>query len=119
MSGHTPGPWRCAVGLDAERGTYCTIHAEDGRVLASTPWPGWTYTDRRSPRTEEANALLMADAPDLLAALRQCREALLVLAEHPAFEDDAPEFNEGGIGHTASGAAVELLRRHDQTRRTA
>lgn len=42
-------------------------------------------------------------------ALVQCFETLKELAKHPAFEDDAPEFNEGGIGYEACEAAREAL----------
>lgn len=34
-------------------------------------------------------------------ALRVAAEALATLAAHPAFEDDAPEFNVGGVGYEA------------------
>jgi hypothetical protein len=53
-----------------------------------------------------------AAAPELLAALKQCREVLLHLCHNcPAFEDDAPEFNEGGIGYEACGQAIEIINK--------
>lgn len=74
------------------------------------------YQDHKwTPRThedQEANANLIAAAPELLAALKQCREALLHLCHNcPAFEDDAPEFNEGGIGYEACGKAIEIINK--------
>lgn len=62
MSGHTPGPWRIAG-----KGT---IRAGDGWI-ASIHW-----------RNREANARLIAAAPDMLKALQQ--------VEHHA--DDAAGF---------------------------
>ena len=36
-------------------------------------------------------------------------DALIELSRNPAFEDDAPEFNEGGIGHEACRLLREEL----------
>jgi hypothetical protein len=41
--------------------------------------------------------------------LNEVLNALLELAAHPAFEDDAPEFNEGGVGHEACRKLREAL----------
>ena len=41
--------------------------------------------------------------------LHETLEALIELSRHPAFEDDAPEFNEGGIGHEACRKLREFL----------
>lgn len=49
----------------------------------------------------------------LLAAARQAREALIELAHHPAFEDNAPEFNEGGVGWEATAALRRVLEEID------
>ena len=54
----------------------------------------------------EANARLIAAAPGLLAAAVEAKHALCALARHQAFEGDALEFNEGGIGYEA----IELLQ---------
>lgn len=55
---------------------------------------------------------LMRAAPDLLAALKQCRKALLHICHNcPAFEDDAPEFNEGGIGYEACSVSIEAINK--------
>lgn len=43
------------------------------------------------------------------AALLAAHEALCVLAEHPAFADSAPEFNEGGIGYEAIQTLKQAL----------
>ena len=44
----------------------------------------------------------------ILEVLEIAREALLDLCHHSAFEDDAPEFNEGGVGYEALKAIREL-----------
>ena len=54
----------------------------------------------------KANARLIASAPDLLAAAVEAKHVLCALARHQAFEGDALEFNEGGIGYEA----IELLQ---------
>jgi len=41
--------------------------------------------------------------------LQVALDALRELAHNPAFEDDAPEFNEGGIGHEACRLLSEEL----------
>ncbi len=62
-------------------------------------------------RREDVVAGRAASAHDLLAALKPCREAMLELAEHQAFEDDAPEFNKGGVGYEACRVAIEAINR--------
>ena len=62
ISKHTPGPWWMQ-----EVPTSISVHAADGGVAKMTITP-------RSARAPEgrANARLIAAAPDLLAALRNC-----------------------------------------------
>ena len=61
MSGYTPGPWRVgSPGMGA--GKVCTV--EGRRIVGEASW----YCEQA-----EANARLMAAAPDLLAA---CKDTL-------------------------------------------
>ena len=46
---------------------------------------------------------------NMLETLETVRECLITLACHPAFEGDAVEFNEGGIGYEASTAVRTIL----------
>lgn len=46
---------------------------------------------------------------ELTIGLGQAYQALRLLAAHPAFENDAPEFNEGGIGYEACQACRTAL----------
>jgi hypothetical protein len=64
---HTPGPWsvRNAPVHDPKFG-HVFHDVKGGRMLATTCCP---YTD--SPRIAQANARLIAAAPDMLAALRR------------------------------------------------
>ena len=48
---------------------------------------------------------------ELAAALKDALDALHHCAENPAFEDEAPEFNEGGIGREACQKARRALAR--------
>lgn len=56
---HTPGPWSCPKGLE--------VIAADGRVITFID-----DGDYREPAEAEANACLIAAAPELLAALKVC-----------------------------------------------
>lgn len=47
------------------------------------------------------------NATELVSSMIQAHEALRTLAYHPEFGDDAPEFNEGGVGYEA----LEILYR--------
>jgi hypothetical protein len=62
MSKHTPGPWKI-FGARAENGTSQEIHAES-KFIARVFMNG-------NPMEREANARLIAAAPDLLAALQK------------------------------------------------
>lgn len=78
---HTPGPWRaefaCHVNehvTDVGQGAFQILSADKNRA-------GWVLCSRhRWPEHEQemnANARLVAAAPDLLEALQDCRRALL------------------------------------------
>jgi len=54
--------------------------------------------------TRTANEKLM------LTALEFAASALQDLCDHPAFADDAPEFNEGGVGYMALDMVREAIR---------
>ena len=61
MSKHTPGPWELVAGR--------TFHTEDGTFSLSYGRESGTNVPRfRSPERLDANARLIAAAPDLLAA---------------------------------------------------
>lgn len=64
---HTPGPWSCA---QVWRGPETKVHAEvDGRRVALAE----VFT-MQSAGEKEANAKLIAAAPELLKALKALRE---------------------------------------------
>lgn len=46
----------------------------------------------------------------MLTALKFAADALQSLCNHPAFADDAPEFNEGGVGYMASEMVHEAIK---------
>lgn len=103
MSKHTPGPW---IPNRFDPSSPMTVVAESGewvcKVSSSGMWANQT------PETEDANAQLIAAAPDLLAAL----EALLPYAEsevayHEAFADIDEENAEE---HRESQAAIDKAR---------
>lgn len=91
MSKYTPGKWE----QRKRQHNYYSIYAP-GRTFALIDVFGENVAEA------EANAHLVAAAPLLLAACKWAREALRDLSEHPAFADDAPEFNEDGIAYYAA-----------------
>jgi hypothetical protein len=90
---------------DEEPRLYLLLHGGYARVVGAED--NWDYAFEM---TGEAGRLFAA-APELLSALKQCREALLALSEDPAFEDDAPEFNKGGVGYEACRVAIETINK--------
>jgi len=74
-SGHTPGPWK--------RERLC-IFCPNGSLIAEVHEDYFTHTAE-----DEANARLIASAPDMLQALRRAVLALAFAAESsPAMQDD-------------------------------
>jgi hypothetical protein len=71
---HTPGPWRYQDVRSQKEHVYFRIEAKDGAV-------GFAYKHNND---EEANARLIAAAPDLLAAL----EGLLAGSERHIFHTE-------------------------------
>jgi len=52
----------------------------------------------------------MSDRRELLIACGLAYDALLDLSDHPAFADDAPEFNKGGVGYEACTVLRKVLK---------
>ena len=90
MSAHTPGPWRITdrygvltyqVGIDGR--TVCTVwprqQGNRPSVVDTEPWP-----------EGEANARLIAAAPDLLESLRELAELAVLQFGMPPPGADGP-----------------------------
>lgn len=88
MSGHTEGPWR--VG---DRHTENGVYSADGRLVANTHSlqsnSGWEAIAAEN----DANARLIAAAPDMLEALKAVNKLISEGAEHgmSPFENDFAE----------------------------
>ena len=78
MSGHTPGPWRISKYSET------AVQAKDGRGVASTG--GFQSSVADENPTNQANARLIAAAPDLLKA------AKTMLQYYDAFVEDKTAF---------------------------
>lgn len=80
MSKHTPGPWR----INPRAAT--SIISSSGRGIASA---GGYFTNTEEPDRLEsesiANARLISAAPDLLAALKLCKEQIY----NPVYPEEA------------------------------
>lgn len=112
MSKHTPGPWKACRSHETYDGTYFDIDPEDAAEYASRPFvrieaPGGRSVFNASDLFEfsEADAHLIAAAPDLLAVakaamihVRELREAWRTgaISEHD------------GQGGTRSNRNVEI-----------
>lgn len=67
MSKHTPGPWRIVPGgVRVGSGLICS-------TFQAMRYPGQEERFKRESAEREANAHLIAAAPDLLEALLRCR----------------------------------------------
>ncbi|MEE4662743.1 hypothetical protein V2L09_02270 [Pseudomonas alliivorans] len=77
MNKHTPGPWSLGEPERVGEGLHAPIHAQKHGELAMVVWQ---MEDARIDRVRsidcEANAHLIAAAPELLAALELTRENL-------------------------------------------
>jgi len=85
-TGHTPGPWAIDA---APAGSRITIQAGT-LTVCEVGWPC---------RESEADARLIAAAPELLAALRQ---AYTALEKSVHFETSLPFWRKGGDGYAAA-----------------
>ena len=74
---HTPGPW-CVEHLPDDGPSIHTDEAGIARRIAGVDMGGWRKTSRKEA---EANARLIAAAPELLEALRD------LLSLHPGTEN--------------------------------
>jgi hypothetical protein len=81
MNKHTPGPWSSRG--RAIRGPHPKDPAGRARIVAKAIWDNGTYVDEA-----EANARLIAAAPELLEAL----EDLVCLAERAMRESESGEW---------------------------
>lgn len=96
---HTPGPWHVVNGIEvhdkaAEYDSSGTRIGETPNRICLVEYP-YSYPDYRHGATKEANAHLIAAAPDLLTG---CEAALAYLADPPSV---FPENR---------AAAVEIIR---------
>ena len=83
MSKHTPGPWKFSGTAGLE-----TVRTEESRHFVA--WPTVTRDGQRMPSDEvEANARLIAAAPEMLAALEVARETIKTWHEIGGPEDTA------------------------------
>jgi hypothetical protein len=76
---HTAGPWQVGPLANREDGNgndERVIELYDGGPCIATAWPMGEDCDREDAPAREANARLIAAAPDLLAALRDLVESL-------------------------------------------
>ena len=93
---HTPGPWHIGLkpgplvyGPQGEQIVGLNVMLDSDEVLA--------------------NAKFIAAAPAMYEALLLAVQALEELAQHPAFEGEAEEFNAGGYGYSALNKAQTAL----------
>lgn len=71
---HTPGPWAQSH-REQPNGDYITqVYCENGVTIASLAWYPVELGDGITGTSREANARLIASAPDLLSALELAAE---------------------------------------------
>ena len=84
VSKHTPGPWTAQLLLPDG----LVIRGEPAWEIATPEWDVATQLQYRAPIRKEADAHLIAAAPDLLEA---CYWGLASLQEHAPLNDDQIE----------------------------
>lgn len=87
MSAHTPGPWRAVRSGQVGRASaeFYIWHQVNGQGNS----PAVAHVKHSMVQPTEANARLIAAAPDMLLALRRAVLALAFVAERfPAMRDD-------------------------------
>ncbi len=90
------------VGYTEYTGDVSAIFDAEDWLVASAPF----HAGREKSTAYALGIVQAVNAHEkLVEALRVCQGALHDLSEHPAFADDAPEFNRGGIGYVASQTA--------------
>ena len=92
---HTPGPW---VFREPEGDELHEIYAENGGELIC--FPVWTHNQKE-------NIPLIAAAPELLAALKKCKQALKNYIDSGYDEDEDQE------AYTAAMAALRKAEGRD------
>jgi hypothetical protein len=103
VSGHTPGPWTLET-VPTQCGVCHKVGPFPGKRENDTPRHACLYADYPStgnPADDElvANALLIAAAPELLQALREC---LAVIEQHELLAN-----SESSVGDQARAAIAK------------
>ena len=89
MSEHTPGPWE-RESLPGEYDTGIRAHGEN--VSGYVAFLNTRWEHKQQQQEQEANARLIAAAPDLLEACKALPEFNVYNADAADFKDHAAEF---------------------------
>lgn len=76
MSKHTPGPWFQSHRKSVYGWYQTEVYTADGEVVATVAWYPRTLNDKSTTTDREANARLIAAAPELLEACQTIAEWL-------------------------------------------
>jgi hypothetical protein len=76
--GHTPGPWSHDYRKTVRNGMAHEVFDGTGELIATVAWYPVKLNDTTTTTNREANARLIAAAPDLLEALIDARSQLEV-----------------------------------------
>lgn len=99
MSGHTRGPWRSA--MVSEKSWNVGVYDADGEQVALVKVASALHSARR-----DADARLIAAAPDMLAALRRAVLALAFASETSAAMHDDYQVVSAAIDKATGSAAT-------------
>lgn len=109
MSKHTPGPWTLDLGnIGVDMKNNVGVDAPDHGGIAQVVWVmDDDANEGKNTPTCEANARLIAAAPDLLEALKLCEGNIssLLASTHPRVYGEWLDFVRATIAKAEGGAA--------------
>ena len=106
--GHTPGPWATEYRATSRGGYAQEIFDSKGELIATAAWYPIKYSVTTTTTNREANARLIAAAPDLL-------EALIKALPYVECAEDDPAYKAGAVAKVVKNMRAALAKARQST----